>query len=153
MVRKQKKEKAKKRGFIDVLKSLSRGTPEVPDINEKKVKQPSTETKNQILPNQTISQEANIEKIKTELEMLKDFRNADENKINSISGQIGELRSLFFEKEKKIRKVEAKAEKASDLVQAMKPKKVMKGLARYDVRLTKIETKNESIKVMINEVF
>ncbi len=108
-------------------------------------------------PKQSISDDSKIqaviEKLEAEVEILKDFRKADSDKINNISEQIGSLRSLFFEKEKKLKKIETEAEKASDLVKAMNPKKVVKGFARYDVRLDKIETKNESLRGMIDEIF
>ena len=85
--------------------------------------------------------------------MLKELREADSDKLNNTSEQIGSLRSLFFQKEKRLKKIESNAEKASDLVKAMNPKKVIKGFARYDVRLEKIEIKNESLRGMIDEIF
>ncbi len=85
--------------------------------------------------------------------MLKDLRNADSDKMNNISEQIGSMRSLFFEKEKRLKRIETKSEKASDLVKTMNPKKVIMGFSRYEVRLNKLESKNELFRGMIDEIF
>ena len=81
------------------------------------------------------------------------FKQMIEDKMNNISEQIGSMRSLFFEKEKRLKRIETKSEKASDLVKTMNPKKVIMGFSRYEVRLNKLESKNELFRGMIDEIF
>jgi len=154
MAKKIKKGTPKKRGFLERIRSLGRGAPEISSIKSSgespKIYENISKKNNLQISSQT---SAEIEKLKAQVEMLKDLRNADSDKMNNISEQIGSMRSLFFEKEKRLKRIETKSEKASDLVKTMNPKKVIMGFSRYEVRLNKLESKNELFRGMIDEIF
>ncbi len=83
-----------------------------------------------------------IERIQVQLEGLNVARGASNEKFTRISEQIGELRTMIIESEKRMRSIDANATKAVDLVNEVHPENLSK-----EIKL--VQAKNEQLKARI----
>ena len=87
-----------------------------------------------------------LERLKARMEALDEMKKSDSERFGAISEQIGELRSMEFEKEKHIARLEAKATKAADLVNAVQPEKLMEDVMKFEAKIESIKGRTESNK-------
>ena len=93
-----------------------------------------------------------IERLKARLQAMEEMKKADSERFSVISEQIGEMRSMEFEKEKQIGRLEVKATRAADLVQSVQPEKLMEDVLKFEAKLEGLKGKIESNRAMSESV-
>jgi len=80
-----------------------------------------------------------VDRMKASIEAFTEVRQSFTERFSRVSEQIGELRSMILERDKGIQEIELKAIKAYDLVDSVKPEKIM-------TMVQKQEAKSEALK-------
>ncbi len=93
-----------------------------------------------------------LERIKTQLEALNEWRKATSERFGNISEQIGELRGMITDLTKAISKIEVAATKAIDSVQAVQPEKLMIELQKEDMKVEALKANIESSEVLVKDL-
>ncbi len=100
--------------------------------------------------------EVEITRIGAKLEALDSFTKALNERLSTISQQIGELRAMNLNTEKSIIKATQEATKTIDIVKAIKPQDLRVDYQRIDMKVTQLSEKLESNKqfldTLMNEV-
>jgi len=95
-----------------------------------------------------------VEKLGASVQSFGELRKSFTARFNRISEQIGELRSMILERDKSIQNVEIKAVKAHDLVETVKPEKLMTEIQKCDAKIEALKANlegNESIMSRLME--
>jgi len=95
-----------------------------------------------------------IERIKASVEAFQEVRKSFMERFERISEQIGELRSMIFDRDKNIQELELKAIKAYDLVETVHPEKIMISIQKQDAKSEALKANlegNESIMDRVME--
>ncbi|MCX8179665.1 MAG: hypothetical protein N3E38_02975 [Candidatus Aenigmarchaeota archaeon] len=100
-----------------------------------------------------------LEKIKAFLDAQKDLRVATDEKIQRLTESIGELRSMLFQKESQIDKMNVKVQRMEEVFNDVKPEQYTrelqkrdKELANQNLRLEKLEKMSYDMVKDVNEI-
>lgn len=89
------------------------------------------------------SMSADIERLKAQVESFGELRKANSERFMRVGEQIGELRTMIINNEKKMTDLEVKATRAYDLVEEVQPENLKADVAKVDI---KVETLKERLK-------
>lgn len=89
-----------------------------------------------------------VEKLKTELDMLKEVRFQSDEKIRDVVEKLGELRSLLFQRETLIKETELKVKKLEDIVADISPTNIMKEMEKRKQEILQVQAKVEKSEEM-----
>jgi chromosome segregation ATPase len=81
---------------------------------------------------QKISPEIELERLKTQMQALMETRKVTDERLRTMTEQIGELRSAVISKEREIKELRVKAERAMDIVDEVQPEKLDMSIKRED---------------------
>ncbi len=93
-----------------------------------------------------------IDKLKAGQEAMQEVRKSFSDMFTRVNEQIGELRSMIFERDRTIQTLELKAVKASDLVSSIQPEKFMSELQRQDVKVEALKANIESNEAIMDQI-
>ena len=93
-----------------------------------------------------------IEKLQTQLETFKDTREQNDEKIRELTEKIGEIRSMFFQRESLIKETETKVKMLDDIVSDINPQKYMKELEKSKQELLEAQAKVEKVEVAERDI-
>jgi len=89
-----------------------------------------------------------IEKLQTEIDNFKDVREQNDERIRELTEKIGEIRSMFFQRESLIKETETKVKMLDDTVGEIDPKKYMKELEKRKEEMLEAQAKIEKLEVI-----
>ncbi|MBN1156513.1 hypothetical protein JXA85_02785 [Candidatus Woesearchaeota archaeon] len=121
-------------------------------FGKKKEEQPVDEDKQfeETTPQEAKPVSANVEaeiiKIKAQLDSFGEVRKATTDRLTRITEQIGELRGMIMDTNKALTQMEVKITKAVDLVDSVQPDKLMIEVKRQDAKISGLTGKIESNK-------
>ncbi len=128
-------------------------TAEEKPAEEKKPEVPKTEV------NPKGSDAASIIKLSTEIDRLKagqeafqEVRKSFTERFTRTSEQIGELRSMILDRDRTIQTLELKAVKAADLVESIKPDKLMAEIQKQNVKIEALKANLEGNEAIMDKV-
>ena len=84
-----------------------------------------------------------IEKLQTEVSTLRDFKQQNDEVLRELTEKIGEIRSLFFQRESLIKETETKVKTLDDIVSDISPTKYMKELDKINKDYLDMQAKME----------
>jgi hypothetical protein len=88
------------------------------------------------------------EKLRAELDALKEIKfNADE-RIKELAESIGELRSLIFQNDAAGKEIEIKVDKIDEIVSDLKPERIMKKLQEKEQAIEQTQIRVEKLEAM-----
>lgn len=94
-----------------------------------------------------------IEKLKASVETIKEFKGAQDEKVQRALENVSELRSIIFQRETMMKDQETKMQKVSDQMSQIEPEKIMMALGKrdrqisdHDIKLDKIEGKMKNVE-------
>lgn len=118
-----------------IKKKFEKNVPPVIDDNQvgEENEEEETEEPKKEVGNSQLS--LDVERLKARVESLNELKKLYDEKFDMLSEQLGEIRSLDFQKEKQIGKLEAKAVKAVDLVESVQPEKLMESVLKSETKL------------------
>ena len=93
-----------------------------------------------------------LEKMKTQVESIKEIRSGTEEKIQRLTESVGEIRSMAFQKEAEVGEIEAKFEKLNEMVSELKPEKIARELGKRDKEIGTHEVKLEKLEIKTEDV-
>ena len=100
-----------------------------------------------------------LEKIKTFLDAQKDLRTATDEKLQRLTESIGELRSMLFQKESEIDKMNVKLQRIEEVFNDIRPEQYSrelqkrdKELANQNLRIEKLEKVSYDMAKDVNEL-
>lgn len=103
-----------------------------------------------IMPDLKMS--GDIEKLAAKLDFITESRKIDEEKFSRLNEEIGELRSMLIDNERKINDLDIKASKAADLVSEVQPEKLMEGVEKEKAKIDALKAKMESNEMIANKI-
>ena len=89
---------------------------------------------------------AEVEKIGAQIGALREVLQAQQERFERQSEEIGELRSALAEREKHMRDIESKAMKAAELVEEVQPENLMSEQKKADIKIEALKAKMESFE-------
>ena len=96
--------------------------------------------------------EAEMEKLSAQITAVREVIQAQQERFERQSEEIGELRSMIAEKEKQMRDIEAKAVKAAELVEEVQPESLMTEQKKADAKIEAVRAKFENLEAMSNNI-
>lgn len=93
-----------------------------------------------------------LDRLKAQFDSFKEIRNAFTERFTRISEQIGELRSMMIERDRDLQKLEAKALRSIDLVEAVQPEKLMIELRKTDGKVEALRANLESNEAIMARI-
>lgn len=95
---------------------------------------------------------ANVERLAAKVEALFELRKTDAERFPRISEQIGELRNLILDKEAQIKEVEAKAVKAAETIEELRPENIISEVRKSEAKYQALEARIEATTALYNKV-
>lgn len=95
---------------------------------------------------------ADIEKLKAQFGTFYELQKASTERFTRINEQIGELRTMLIERDKDTQHLEAKATQAIDLVNTIKPDKLMIELRKEDGKIEALRANLESNESIMHNI-
>ena len=89
-----------------------------------------------------------VEKLQTEVSTLKDFKQQNDDITRELTEKIGEIRSLFFQRESLIKETETKVKMLDDIVSEINPQKYMKELEKRKEEILESQAKIEKLELV-----
>jgi chromosome segregation ATPase len=89
-----------------------------------------------------------IEKLQTEIDTFKDMREQYDERIRELTEKIGEIRSLFFQRESLIKETETKVKMIDDIVSDINPSKYMKELEKRKEEILESQARIEKLELI-----
>jgi chromosome segregation ATPase len=93
-----------------------------------------------------------IEKLGAEVTAMKDIKYQSEERIRELSENIGEIRSLLFQRETLIKEMESKIKLLNDSVSDIEPNKIKKEMEKRKTEVENLDMKMEKLQLMNKEV-
>jgi len=93
-----------------------------------------------------------IEKLQTQIEGFKDMREQNDEKVRELTEKIGEIRSMFFQRESLIKETETKVKMLDDVVSDINPQKYMKELEKSKQEILEAQAKVEKVEVAEKDI-
>jgi|GEM_PF-1749465 len=95
---------------------------------------------------------AEVEKIGAQISALREVLQAQQERFERQSEEIGELRSALAERERQMREIDAKAAKITGLVEDVQPEKLMSEQKKAEAKIEAVKSKLESFEAMSNSI-
>lgn len=89
-----------------------------------------------------------IEKLKAIVDTFKTIKSDTDQRIRELAESVGELRSLFFQNDSELKKIETKIEKIEEDIDNIKPEKIRKRLEEKDKEISLTNAKIEKLEEM-----
>lgn len=89
-----------------------------------------------------------IEKLQTEVSTVKDFKQQNDEILRELTEKIGEIRSLFFQRETLIKETETKVKMLEDMVSDINPPKYMKELEKRKEEILETQARIEKLELI-----
>jgi chromosome segregation ATPase len=89
-----------------------------------------------------------IEKLQTQVEAFKDIREQNEEKIRELTEKMGEIRSMFFQRETLIKETETKVKMLDDVISDINPQKFMKEIDKRKEEILESQSKIEKLELI-----
>jgi DNA repair exonuclease SbcCD ATPase subunit len=103
--------------------------------------------------------EADIDKMKAQVEAVREGKKADEEKIQRVAEGVAEIRAMVYGREASVKDLEIRMEKTMDVLRRLEPEKIVMELGRRDkemgnqnLRLTKIEETTKEFGEMLKKI-
>ena len=93
-----------------------------------------------------------IEKLAAEVTALKDVKFQADERIRELSENIGEIRSLLFQRETLIKEMESKIKLLNDSVSDIEPSRISKEMEKRKAEVENLDMKMEKLQLMNKEV-
>jgi len=93
-----------------------------------------------------------IEKIKAEIEGLREVKFSSDERIKELSESIGEIRSMLFQKDNLVKELEAKIKLLEGSISDVEPKKISRDFQKQEERVSLAEAKVEKLESMHRDV-
>jgi len=93
-----------------------------------------------------------VEKLRAVIDTLKTVKLDTDQRIRELAEAIGEIRSLFFQRDAGIKEMETKLEKIEEVVKDIKPEKIRKQLEERDKELNVVNAKLEKLEEMSKDL-
>ena len=93
-----------------------------------------------------------LEKIKAEIEGLREVKFSSDERIKELSESTGEIRSLIFQKDNLVKELEAKIKLLEDSINDVEPKKISREFQKQEERVSLAEAKVEKLESMYRDV-
>ncbi|MEA3514237.1 MAG: hypothetical protein U9R34_02075 [Nanoarchaeota archaeon] len=93
-----------------------------------------------------------IEKLNSRMEALSQMRGMFNERLSTISEQIGELRNMVVSQEQEFSELEVKSARTNEVMSQLEPGKILKEISKLDMRIEAITGKiesNEAVNSMI----
>ncbi len=98
------------------------------------------------------STEAEIEKLSAQMNALREVLQAQQERFERQGEEIGSLRSTIAERERQMHDLEAKALKASELVEDVQPEKLASEQKKTDAKIEAMRAKIDSGELLSNNI-
>ncbi len=122
-----------------------------PELPQKK-KQENSEKATGNFSSDLIKLSTEVDRLKVGNEAFKEVRKANTEMFTRINEQIGELRSMIFDRDRTIQSLELKAVKAADLVESIQPDKFMSQLTKQAVKIEALKANIESNESIMERI-
>ncbi|MBI4361542.1 MAG: hypothetical protein HY558_00050 [Euryarchaeota archaeon] len=96
--------------------------------------------------------EAEVERLKAQVEALNEARKASNDKIIAMSERMGELKTLVADLEKRMREIVHTAQKATDLVEKVQPDTLLKEIRRQDAKTEALKAKLDTYEAIFTKI-
>ena len=93
-----------------------------------------------------------LEKLQTEIDAFKDVREQNDERIRELTEKIGEIRSMFFQRESLIKETETKVKMLEDTVADIDPKRYIKELEKGKQEIIESQAKVEKLELVEREL-
>jgi chromosome segregation ATPase len=93
-----------------------------------------------------------IEKIKAEIEGLREVKFNSDQRIKELAESTGELRSILFQKDTIVKELETKIRLMSDSVNDIEPKKIAKDFQKQQEEIQLSQAKTEKVESMYKDM-
>jgi len=93
-----------------------------------------------------------IDRLKASVESFGEVRKGLTERITGQSEQIGELRAMILDRDRKFQEIELKAVKAADLVESVQPDKLMIQLQKEDAKFEALKANLEGNEAIMNRI-
>jgi DNA repair exonuclease SbcCD ATPase subunit len=90
----------------------------------------------------------NIEKLQTEVNTIKDFKKQNDEVLRELTEKIGEIRSLFFQRESLIKETETKVKTLDDIVSDISPSKYMREMESRKKEVLDVQARMEKFELI-----
>jgi len=94
----------------------------------------------------------NIEKLQTEVNTIKDFKKQNDEVIRELTEKMGEIRSLFFQRESLIKETETKVKTLDDIVSDISPSRYMKEMESRKKEILDVQARMEKFELIGREL-
>lgn len=141
-----------KKGFFSKLKlGFNKGNKPA-FVSEESVDEENESSKERGFGNQLDKLALDVEKINTKLESFSEMRNVMEERIEHIMENIGELRTMLFEKESESKETSAKVDRIKDLVEEIDPQKYVRELGKRDKLIEDLSMRIERMEAVSKDL-
>jgi chromosome segregation ATPase len=93
-----------------------------------------------------------LEKVKAEIEGLREIKFSSDERIKELAESTGELRSILFQKDSLVKEQETKIKLLEDSISDVDPKKISKQLQRQEEIVSEAEAKAEKVEGMYKDI-
>jgi chromosome segregation ATPase len=97
--------------------------------------------------------EIDIEKIKAEIQALREIKFTSDQRIKELAESIGELRSTLFQKDNLVKELEAKLKMIQDNVNEFDPKKIARQFQKQEEATQLSQIKVEKVESVYKDVY
>jgi|GEM_PF-2143555 len=94
----------------------------------------------------------NIEKLQTEVNTIKDFKKQNDEVIRELTEKMGEIRSLFFQRESLIKETETKVKTLDDIVSDISPSRYMREMESRKKEILDVQARMEKFELIGREL-
>ena len=94
-----------------------------------------------------------IEKLKAEVEGLREVKFSSDERIKELAESTGEIRSILFQKDSLVKELEARIKLIDDSIAVIDPKKIAKDFQKQEERVSQSEAKSEKVEAMYRDIF
>ena len=158
--KKKKEKKSSDKESEDIIEEKNQESPlglpplEEKVVSEKKKEKKSKKKEKKPSAAQEISPEISIEieKLNSRMEALSQMRGMFNERLSTISEQIGELRNMVVSQEQEFSELEVKSARTNEVMSQLEPGKILKEISKIDMRIEAITGKiesNEAVNSMI----
>lgn len=111
------------------------------------------------MKNNFVKYETEIDRLKAQIDAVKESRKVDDEKIQRIVEGLAEIRTLVYGREAAVKEQEIKFEKMMDIITKLEPEKLLLELGRRDkeinnlgMRITKLEETTKEMTEMLKRI-
>ncbi len=93
-----------------------------------------------------------LEKLKAEVDGLREVKFTSDERIKELAENIGEIRSMLFQKDSLVKELQTKIKLLEDSVSDVEPKKITKEFQKQQEIIAKAEAETEKVESMYKDV-